>query len=189
MVGRSRDGSTMAFPVVETLHQNSILLVTEAPAQVPPGTQRRAQQVAQQAVACLDGAQHGGNEREDICRTTIQRGCFLSKPLRFWRPFCLLCVAQFRRPASHWNMHPMHASANFVMEKHIPRGLLVVCSGFSELRFISSTCLSFRDGESWAVLVQVLPVRGPLLIAARRVTWQSCSTNMLCIVRRRAQCA
>lgn len=69
MVGRSRDGSTMAFPVVETLHQNSILLVTEAPAQVLPGTQRRAQQVAQQAVACLDGAQHGGNERDDICRT------------------------------------------------------------------------------------------------------------------------
>ncbi|CAL8469156.1 g8697 [Coccomyxa elongata] len=56
MVGRSRDGSTMAFPVVETLHQNSILLVTEAPAQVPPETQRRAQEVAEQAVACLDGA-------------------------------------------------------------------------------------------------------------------------------------
>ena len=56
MVGRSRDGSTMAFPVVETLHQNSILLVTEAPAQVSPEAQRRAQEVAQQAVACLDGA-------------------------------------------------------------------------------------------------------------------------------------
>ncbi len=56
MVGRSRDGSTMAFPVVETLHQNSILLVTEAPVQVSPEAQRRAQEVAQQAVACLDGA-------------------------------------------------------------------------------------------------------------------------------------
>ncbi len=57
MVGRSREGSTRAFPVVETVHRNSILLVTEAPAQVSPDVQRRAQEVAEQAVACLDGAQ------------------------------------------------------------------------------------------------------------------------------------
>lgn len=56
MVARSRDGSTRAFPVVETVHRNSILLVTEAPAQVPPEVQRRAQEVAQSAVASLDGA-------------------------------------------------------------------------------------------------------------------------------------
>ena len=61
MVGRSRDGSMRAFPVVETVHRNSILLVTEAPAQVLPQTQRRAQEVAQQAVACLDGAHNYRN--------------------------------------------------------------------------------------------------------------------------------
>jgi hypothetical protein len=56
MVARSRDGSTKAFPVVETLHKNSILLVTEAPSRVAQRTQQRAQQVAESAVACLDGA-------------------------------------------------------------------------------------------------------------------------------------
>ena len=55
MVARSRDGSTKAFPVVETIHRNSILLVTEAPAHVPEEVRQRAQQVAESAVACLDG--------------------------------------------------------------------------------------------------------------------------------------
>ena len=55
MVARSRDGSTKAFPLVETSHQNSILLVTEAPAQVAPEVRQRAQEVAESAVACLDG--------------------------------------------------------------------------------------------------------------------------------------
>ncbi len=55
MVARSRDGSTRAFPVVETVHQNSILLVTEAPANVPKSIYQQAQQVAEKAVACLDG--------------------------------------------------------------------------------------------------------------------------------------
>lgn len=55
MVARSRDGSTRAFPVVETVHRNSILLVTEAPAHVPLEVQHRAQQVAEKAVSCLDG--------------------------------------------------------------------------------------------------------------------------------------
>ena len=55
MVARSRDGSTRAFPVVETVHQNSILLVTEAPAHVHARVHQQAQQVAEKAVACLDG--------------------------------------------------------------------------------------------------------------------------------------
>lgn len=59
MVARSRDGSTKAFPVVETIHRNSILLVTEAPAHVPEDVRQRAQQVAESAVACLDGKPPG----------------------------------------------------------------------------------------------------------------------------------
>ena len=55
MVARARDGSTRAFPVVETVHQNSILLVTEAPAHVPASVLQQAQRVAEKAVACLDG--------------------------------------------------------------------------------------------------------------------------------------
>ncbi len=58
MVARSRDGSTQAFPVVETVHQNSILLVTEAPAHVATEVLQRAQKVAERAVACLDGERH-----------------------------------------------------------------------------------------------------------------------------------
>ena len=58
MVARSRDGSTKAFPVVETIHRNSILLVTEAPAHVPEELRQRAQEVAESAVACLDGMLH-----------------------------------------------------------------------------------------------------------------------------------
>lgn len=55
MVAKSRDGSTRAFPVVETIHKNSILLVTEAPAHIPEEIRQRAQQVAESAIACLDG--------------------------------------------------------------------------------------------------------------------------------------
>jgi hypothetical protein len=56
MVGRARSGGVRAFPVVETLHADSILLVTEAPAAVPEALQREAQAVAERAVACLEGA-------------------------------------------------------------------------------------------------------------------------------------
>lgn len=55
MVARSREGATRAFPVVETIHRDSILLVTEAPAHIPADTRQRAQEVAERAVACLDG--------------------------------------------------------------------------------------------------------------------------------------
>ena len=55
MVGRSRDGRMEAFPVVETVHRESILHVVEAPAQLPEAGQRAAQAVAQRAVACLEG--------------------------------------------------------------------------------------------------------------------------------------
>ena len=56
MVARSRNGSTKAFPVVETIHKDNICHTTEAPAQVAAEITLRAQQVAEQAVACLEGA-------------------------------------------------------------------------------------------------------------------------------------
>lgn len=56
MVARCKDGETRAFPLVETFHRDSILHVTEAPADVPPWTAKEAQQVAQQTVEALEGA-------------------------------------------------------------------------------------------------------------------------------------
>ena len=55
MVARSRNGETKAFPVVETIHKDNICHTTEAPARVPHQVQLKAQQVASQAVACLEG--------------------------------------------------------------------------------------------------------------------------------------
>ena len=55
MVARRRDGSLASFPVVETIHDRSILLVVEAPAPVPQDVRQRATALAEQAVACLDG--------------------------------------------------------------------------------------------------------------------------------------
>ena len=72
MVGRSRDGRMEAFPVVETVHRDSILHVVEAPAQLPEAGQRAAQAVAERAVACLEGGRHFGV----IARTRL--GPFLS---------------------------------------------------------------------------------------------------------------
>lgn len=55
MVARSRNGTTKAFPIVETIHKDNICHTTEAPAQVPADISARAQQVAEQAVSCLEG--------------------------------------------------------------------------------------------------------------------------------------
>lgn len=56
MVARSRDGSVMSYPVVETIHRDSILYVTEAPADVPSKIMKNAQQIAEATIASLDGA-------------------------------------------------------------------------------------------------------------------------------------
>ena len=56
MVVRSRDGSVVSFPVVQTIHKNNICLTTEAPACVPPSIQETARQAAERAVGCLKGA-------------------------------------------------------------------------------------------------------------------------------------
>lgn len=55
MVARSSSGEMKAFPVVETIHKDNICHTTEAPARVPHEVQLSAQQVASQAVACLEG--------------------------------------------------------------------------------------------------------------------------------------
>lgn len=56
MVARSRNGELKSFPVVETIHKDNICHTTEAPARIPSSIRLKAQQVAQQAVACLEGA-------------------------------------------------------------------------------------------------------------------------------------
>ncbi|KXZ55857.1 hypothetical protein GPECTOR_2g1408 [Gonium pectorale] len=56
MVVRSRDGSVVSYPVVETIHKDNICHVTEAPADVAPALQAKAREVAERAIACLDGA-------------------------------------------------------------------------------------------------------------------------------------
>ena len=55
MVARSSNGESKAFPVVETIHKDNICHTTEAPARIPPAIQLKAQEVASQAVACLEG--------------------------------------------------------------------------------------------------------------------------------------
>lgn len=56
MVARSRDGSLVSYPVVETIHKESILYVTEAPAEVSQEIAKRAKDLAEATVASLDGA-------------------------------------------------------------------------------------------------------------------------------------
>ena len=56
MVARARDGTVQPFPVVETIHRDSVCWVTEAPADVPQTVSDAATRVALTAVASLDGA-------------------------------------------------------------------------------------------------------------------------------------
>lgn len=55
MVARGADGETRAFPVVETVHRDSICWVTETPAAVPAGTLAAVAQMAEGAVKALAG--------------------------------------------------------------------------------------------------------------------------------------
>lgn len=56
MVVRSRDGTVISYPVVQTIHKDNICHTTEAPAQVPPVILQAAKRAAENAVACLSGA-------------------------------------------------------------------------------------------------------------------------------------
>lgn len=56
MVARSRSGQVASYPIVETVHQDNICLVTEAPAQAPSDALDQARRVAERAIASLEGA-------------------------------------------------------------------------------------------------------------------------------------
>lgn len=53
MVVRGRDGKTLSYPVVETVHKNNICHTVYAPAQVDASILERAAELARNAVACL----------------------------------------------------------------------------------------------------------------------------------------
>ena len=56
MVARSKAGEVRAYPVVETFHRDSILHVTECPADVPAAVAAKARAMALDAVSSLEGA-------------------------------------------------------------------------------------------------------------------------------------
>uniref|UniRef100_A0A0E0FHX2 phosphoribosylaminoimidazole carboxylase n=1 Tax=Oryza nivara TaxID=4536 RepID=A0A0E0FHX2_ORYNI len=56
IVARSRDGSTVCYPVVETIHKDNICHVVEAPAEVPDKIKKLATNVAEKAIKSLEGA-------------------------------------------------------------------------------------------------------------------------------------
>ena len=56
MVVRSRDGTILSYPPVQTIHKDNICHTTEAPAQVPPSVAAAACKAAETAVGCLQGA-------------------------------------------------------------------------------------------------------------------------------------
>ncbi|CAD6343515.1 unnamed protein product [Miscanthus lutarioriparius] len=56
IVARSRDSSTVCYPVVETIHKENICHVVEAPAEVPDKIKKLATSVAEKAIKSLEGA-------------------------------------------------------------------------------------------------------------------------------------
>ncbi|XP_020593919.1 phosphoribosylaminoimidazole carboxylase, chloroplastic-like [Phalaenopsis equestris] len=56
IVARGRDGSLLCYPVVETIHKDSICHIVEAPADVPEKIRKVSIDVAQRAVNSLEGA-------------------------------------------------------------------------------------------------------------------------------------
>ena len=53
---RSTSGDIKSFPVTQTLHTDSILSLTETPADVPSDVAEAARELARDAVSCLSGA-------------------------------------------------------------------------------------------------------------------------------------
>jgi hypothetical protein len=94
MVVRSRDGSLASFPVVQTIHKDSILWTTETPARVPPAAQRRVQEVAEQAVAALEGASSS--------RHRMLNGMVVRSTARPWEELLAHSSLLRRRLASAW---------------------------------------------------------------------------------------
>lgn len=56
IVARSRDGCTVCYPVVETIHKDNICHVVEAPAEIPEKMKKLATSVAERAIKSLEGA-------------------------------------------------------------------------------------------------------------------------------------
>ncbi|RLM91502.1 phosphoribosylaminoimidazole carboxylase, chloroplastic [Panicum miliaceum] len=56
IVARSRDGSTVCYPVVETIHKDNICHIVEAPAEVSAKIKKSATDVAEKAIKSLEGA-------------------------------------------------------------------------------------------------------------------------------------
>ncbi|KAF5840607.1 eukaryotic-type phosphoribosylaminoimidazole carboxylase [Dunaliella salina] len=55
-LGGSSNGSVMSYPVVETIHKDSICWVTEAPADAPTKHLEAAKAISEKAIGCLEGA-------------------------------------------------------------------------------------------------------------------------------------
>lgn len=53
---RSTSGDIKSYPVTQTIHSESILSLTETPADVPPDVAEAARELARDAVSCLSGA-------------------------------------------------------------------------------------------------------------------------------------
>ncbi|KAM0833444.1 hypothetical protein ACQ4PT_064257 [Festuca glaucescens] len=56
IVARSRDGCTVCYPVVETIHKDNICHIVEAPAEIPEKMKKLATSVAEKAIKSLEGA-------------------------------------------------------------------------------------------------------------------------------------
>ncbi|XP_028552613.1 phosphoribosylaminoimidazole carboxylase, chloroplastic isoform X2 [Dendrobium catenatum] len=56
IVARGRDGSVLCYPVVETIHKDSICHIVEAPADVPEKIRKSSVDIARRAVSSLEGA-------------------------------------------------------------------------------------------------------------------------------------
>ena len=55
MVAKTKSGELSSFPVTETIHKDSILHVTQTPAQIPEELLQKATELAEKAVASLEG--------------------------------------------------------------------------------------------------------------------------------------
>jgi 5-(carboxyamino)imidazole ribonucleotide synthase len=55
IVTRGRDGSTVVYPVVETIQRNHVCHVVKAPAEISPSVAQRATELAQRAVEVVGG--------------------------------------------------------------------------------------------------------------------------------------
>ncbi|KAK8939068.1 hypothetical protein KSP39_PZI010926 [Platanthera zijinensis] len=56
IVARGRDGSILCYPVVETIHKDSICQIVEAPADIPENIKKLSVSIAKRAVGSLEGA-------------------------------------------------------------------------------------------------------------------------------------